>query len=319
MASAVRSIARAFTRWIDSYSGGNVVDRSGPDRIEWMRSMPFLLIHLTLLTPIWVGWSWAAVWTCVTLYFARMFFITGFYHRYFSHRSFKTSRAFQFLMALAGATAVQRGPLWWASHHRHHHKHSDGPEDVHSPHQHSFVWSHIGWICSKSNFATDLKAVPDLAKYPELVWLDRFDTVIPILFASAIFFFGMWLGPEFGTSGAQMLAWGFGISTVFLVHGTCSINSMVHLVGKQRFNTGDKSKNSLLFALITLGEGWHNNHHHYQACTSQGFRWYEIDITYYLLRFLGLFGLVHSFKPVPKQYRGSSTPPAESAHPSTAA
>jgi len=233
----------------------------------------------------------------------RMFFVTGFYHRYFSHRSFKATRPVQFLMALAGATTVQRGALWWAAHHRHHHKFSDQPEDVHSPIQHHFLWSHIGWITSRRNFPTDFDAIPDLAKFPELRFLDRFDTLIPILMATCLFFIGVWLPESWGTSGSQMLVWAFFVSTVLLFHGTCTINSLTHLFGAKRYKTGDESRNSLILALITLGEGWHNNHHYYQNSTRQGFYWWEIDITFYTLKVLSLFRIVTDLKPVPARVR----------------
>jgi len=244
-----------------------------------------------------------AVWTAVALYFVRMFAVTGIYHRYFSHKTYSTSRAGQFLLALWGGTTVQRGALWWAYHHRHHHQHSDDPEDAHSPHVHGFWWSHIGWITSRRNFPTDYSTIKDLARYPELVWLNRFDTVVPLLFALAVFGTGELLAvhaPGLGTNGWQLLVWGFFISTTALFHGTACINSMAHLMGRRRFNTTDDSRNSFILALICLGEGWHNNHHRYQSSTRNGFYWWEIDITYYGLKALSWTGLIWGLKAVPK-------------------
>lgn len=305
MPSRIRSTLAACARWFDTAAKvpSSAAVAAAPDKIEWLRCLPFVFLHVACLGVIWVGWSWIAVSTCAALYVIRMFFITGFYHRYFSHRSFKASRLVQFLMAVAGSSAVQRGPLWWAAHHRHHHRHSDQPEDVHSPIQHSFLWSHIGWITSRQNFATDFEAVADLAKFPELRFLDRFDTLVPILLAIILFFAGVALGDAWNTSGMQMLVWGFFVSTVFLFHGTCTINSLTHLFGAQRYKTGDHSRNSLLLALITLGEGWHNNHHYYQNSTRQGFYWWEIDITFYALKALSLLRLVRELKPVPLRVR----------------
>jgi stearoyl-CoA desaturase (delta-9 desaturase) len=231
-----------------------------------------------------------------------MFAITGFYHRYFSHKTFHTSRAAQFLFAVLGATAVQRGPLWWSYQHRHHHKHSDEEEDVHSPTLRGFWWSHIGWITSARNFPTDYSQVRDLAKFPELVFLNRFDSLVPFVFAVALFTLGHFLGeffPSLGVTSWQLLVWGFFISTTVLFHATSSINSLAHLLGKRRYETEDNSRNSLILALITLGEGWHNNHHRYMNATRQGFYWWEIDISYYLLKALSWTGLIWNLKPVP--------------------
>jgi stearoyl-CoA desaturase (delta-9 desaturase) len=249
-----------------------------------------------------VGWSWAAVATAVFLYFARMFAITGLYHRYFCHRAFHTSRAMQFVFALIGLTAVQRGPLWWAAVHRHHHAHSDDEHDVHSPGMKGFLWAHIGWLTSSRNFPTDYRLVKDLVKYPELVFLNRFDLIGPLILLAGLYGFGAALeafAPALGTSGWQMVVWGFFISTTVLFHGTCLVNSLAHCFGNKRFDNGDDSRNSLLIALVTLGEGWHNNHHQYQASARQGFYWWEVDISYYIIRLMGVFGIVWNIKQVP--------------------
>ena len=220
-----------------------------------------------------------------------MFAITGFYHRYFSHRSFQTSRPMQFLFAVIGASSVQRGPLWWAAHHRKHHRHSDTEHDVHSPHHHGFWWSHVGWITSPANFPTDYSQVPDLAKYPELRFIDRFDTLVPLLLALALY----WIG------GLPYLIWGFFISSVVLFHFTCSINSLAHIWGGQRYYTSDQSRNNLFLALLTFGEGWHNNHHKYPGSSRQGFFWWEIDLTYYGLKLLASLRLITDLRPVPER------------------
>lgn len=297
--------AAAVVQWFDADHTHGDPDkmRAEPDRVDWMRCIPFLILHAGCLGVLWVGWSPFAVGVAIALYFVRMFAVTGIYHRYFSHKTYSTSRFGQFLLALWGATTVQRGALWWAYHHRHHHQHSDEPEDAHSPHVHGFWWSHIGWITSRRNFPTDYSKVKDLAKYPELVLLNRFDTVIPILSAIAILLTGQLLAhfaPGLHTSGAQLLVWGFFISTTALFHGTSCINSMAHLMGRRRFDTGDDSRNSFILAVITLGEGWHNNHHRYMSCTRQGFYWWEIDLTYYGLKALSSTGLIWGLKPVPQ-------------------
>jgi stearoyl-CoA desaturase (delta-9 desaturase) len=296
---------KAVVQWFDSDFGSDDIAtaRAKPDKVDFGRCSAFVLLHAGCLGVIWVGWSWTAVTVAVALYLVRMFAITGFYHRYFSHRSFQTSRFMQFLCGALGSSAAQRGPLWWAAHHRAHHQHSDEVEDTHSPRQHGFLWAHIGWITSPRNFPTDYSRVKDLAKYPELVFLNRFDALVPLLLGATLYGAGAWLAhahPHLGTSGAQLLVWGF-ISTVVLFHCTCFINSLAHVFGRQRYETGDTSRNSLLLALLTLGEGWHNNHHHYMHSTRQGFYWWEIDLTYYGLKVLSWTGLIWNLRPVPEE------------------
>jgi stearoyl-CoA desaturase (delta-9 desaturase) len=250
-----------------------------------------------------VGCSPIALVTAVLLYLIRMFAITAFYHRYFSHNAFKASRPWAFVFAVLGNSAVQRGPLWWAAHHRHHHKHADQPQDVHSPVQHGFWWSHIGWLTSLENFPTKLNLVKDWSRFPELRFLDRFDILVPVVLAAALYLFGWVVGtaaPEWKTSGAQMLIWGFFISTVFLFHATCTINSLDHIWGTRRYRTGDQSRNNPLLALITLGEGWHNNHHHYPIASRQGIFWWEIDCTYYGLKLMSWLGMIRDLNPYPR-------------------
>jgi stearoyl-CoA desaturase (delta-9 desaturase) len=301
----LRRAAVAFIRWFDT----DAADAPAPGderRIDWLRVVPFIGLHLACIGLVWVGFSWVALWTAVALYALRMFAITGFYHRYFSHKAFKTSRPVQFLFALVGSMSVQRGPLWWAAHHRNHHRHSDTPADVHSPVQYGFLWSHMGWFLTRAGFQTDRSVIKDLLKFPELRLLDRFDILVPIALAFALFFTGQYLEahhPDLGTSGPQLLIWGFFVSTVVLFHATVTINSLAHRFGRRRYPTSDDSRNSLLLALITFGEGWHNNHHHYPGSARQGFHWWEIDLTYYTLKLMSWFGLVWDLKPVPAQLR----------------
>lgn len=295
--------------WFDSWAGVDENEDFEPRSIDWMRVVPFIVLHLACLLVFAVGWSPIAVCVAVALYLVRMFAITAFYHRYFSHRAFSTSRVVQFLGALLGSTAIQRGPLWWASHHRAHHSHSDTPSDVHSPREHGFLWSHVGWIVARANFRTRLELVRDLARFPELRFLDRFDILVPVLTIPSLYGFGALLerfAPSLGTSGMQMLVWGFVVSTIALYHLTFTINSVAHRIGTRRYATRDDSRNNWALALITLGEGWHNNHHHYQASARQGFRWWEVDITYYVLRLMAALGLVWDLKPVPALVRKSA-------------
>ncbi|PIQ24106.1 acyl-CoA desaturase [bacterium (Candidatus Blackallbacteria) CG17_big_fil_post_rev_8_21_14_2_50_48_46] len=263
-------------------------------------------MHLACFGALFTGVSPIALGVMAALYFVRMFAITAFYHRYFSHRSFKTSRLVQFLFGLLGASAAQQGPLWWAEKHRHHHYYSDQPEDIHSPLQSGFWMSHIGWIPLKSSVGTNYSKIPDLAKFPELVWLNENHILAPVALGLLTFLLGEGLAhfaPALGTHGFQMLVWGFFISTVILYHGTFTINSLCHVWGSRRYATGDGSRNNFWLALLTLGEGWHNNHHYYATSTRQGFYWWELDISYYLLRLLGLFKLVWGFKKIPEHLK----------------
>jgi len=275
--------------------------------VDWLRVIPFIVMHLACLTVLFVGVSTVAVVTAITLYLLRMFAITAFYHRYFSHKSFRTSRKIQFIFALIGASATQRGPLWWAAHHRQHHRYADQPADPHSPKQ-GFFWSHMGWFLSGKHYQADYNLVQDWKRFVELRWLDRFDLIAPVLLALTLFIFGVLLekfAPELKTSGWQMLVWGYFISTVVLLHVTLLINSMAHRIGKKRYTTNDESRNNFLLALLTLGEGWHNNHHHYPASARQGFYWWEVDVSYYLLKLMQKSGLIWDVRTVPLHKRDS--------------
>ena len=302
-AQSVQGWRRAFLRWFKGDEAVAEVVPVGKQQIDWLRVLPFVVLHLSCLGVVWVGWSPLAVGVAALAYGVRMFAVTGFYHRYFSHRTFRTSRLVQFLFAVLGSAAAQRGPLWWAGHHRHHHRHSDTDGDLHSPRKHGFWWSHMLWITTRSNFPTRLYNVTDLARFPELRLLDRFDVIVPLLLALAMYALGDYCDtrfPESGTNGGQMLVWGFSISTVVLFHATCTINSLAHMFGSRRFATRDNSRNNLLLAFITMGEGWHNNHHRYPGSTRQGFYWWELDPTYYLLKLFSWIGLVSDLRPVPK-------------------
>jgi stearoyl-CoA desaturase (delta-9 desaturase) len=294
----------SIVRWVDNYAVKPEISEGAEQAVDWVRILPFVFLHVMCLGVFFVGWSPIAVGTALGLYLVRMFAITGFYHRYFSHNTFKASRPWTFVFAVLGNSSVQRGPLWWAAHHRHHHKYSDRKEDVHSPVQHGFLWSHIGWLTSLQNFPTRLSLVKDWARFPELRFLDRFDILVPSVLAAALFLSGSLLesyAPSWGASGLQMLIWGFFISSTVLFHATCTINSLDHLWGSRRFRTGDESRNNPLLAVITLGEGWHNNHHHYPVAARQGIYWWEIDLTYYLLKMMSWLGIVRSLNPYPRR------------------
>jgi stearoyl-CoA desaturase (delta-9 desaturase) len=269
----------------------------------------FGLVHLVPLAAFFTnvtGFDWVL---CIALYVARMFFVTAGYHRYFSHRTFKTSRVFQFILAFLAQTSAQKGVLWWAAHHRAHHKHSDTPQDPHSMKIYGFWYSHLGWILGPDYDETDFSKIGDLAKFPELHWLNRYYLVPPFVLALATMAAGgYYVTGELSVTAALTHGWstlfiGFFLSTVLLYHGTFSINSIMHKFGKPRYDTGDESKNNLVLALITLGEGWHNNHHYYQSTARQGFFWWEIDISYYLIRALAFLGIVWDVREVPEHIK----------------
>ena len=296
-------ISHAVRQW--SGLAATPVDRDDlSEHVDWIRAIPFILLHVACLGVIWTGISTTAVLVAIGLYLIRIFAITGFYHRYFSHRTFRTSRWFQFVMAFVGATSAQRGPLWWAAHHRHHHKESDTEHDLHSPRQKGFLHSHCGWFLTQRGFHAPSKFTRDWNRYTELVLLDRFCLIPPLILAVGMFGLGALLeamAPGLGTGPWQMVVWGFCISTVFTYHATYTINSLAHQFGRQRYHTGDDSRNNFLLAILTLGEGWHNNHHHYPASVRQGFYWYEIDLTYYVIVGMKSVGLVRDLRPVPEK------------------
>lgn len=280
-----------------------VTSEEDGQRIDWLRAAPFIAIHLACLGAFYTGVSAVAVGAALALYLLRMFFITAFYHRYFAHRAFRTSRPVQFLLGVLGCTAGQRGPLWWAGHHREHHATADTAADPHSPAHRGIWFSHTLWFLTRKSFALPEERVRDWLKFPELKFLERMDWVPFVLFGAGCYGLGAWLeasAPQLGTNGPQMLVWSFFISTVLLYHATYSINSLAHRFGTRRFETRDDSRNNWWLALITLGEGWHNNHHRFPAAARQGFFWWEIDLSFLLLKLLAASGLIWGLRQVPE-------------------
>jgi stearoyl-CoA desaturase (delta-9 desaturase) len=267
------------------------ITRNPDEKVDWVQSIPFILAHVLIIPGIWyTGVSWKLVALALGTFYLRMFGITAGYHRYFSHRSFKTGRVMQFLFALLGTLAAQKGVLWWAANHRHHHRHSDDDHDVHSPTKKGFWWSHMGWIVCEKYTETDYALIKDFAKFPELVWLNH-NWYYPLLAAWAL------LWPICGFEG---FVWGGLISTVMLWHGTFTINSLSHVYGTRRYETTDTSRNNPFLALLTMGEGWHNNHHYYPAAANQGFFWWELDVSWCALWAMSKVGLVWDLKAPPK-------------------
>jgi stearoyl-CoA desaturase (delta-9 desaturase) len=259
--------------------------------IIYPSAIPFVLVHLACFGAIWSGVTWPAVILCATLYWVRIFAIGAGYHRLFSHRAYSTSRVFRFILAVVAQSTAQKSVLWWAAKHRHHHLHSDTEQDVHSPRHTGFIYSHLGWIFSRRHDTFDETAVSDLMRYPEMRWLHAFEIVPAILLAGLCFLIAGWSG----------LFVGFFWSTVLVYHATFCINSLAHVRGSTRYVTGDDSRNNWLLAVFTMGEGWHNNHHAFQSSARQGFRWWEVDPTYYILKALSWTGIVWDLRMPPAQ------------------
>jgi stearoyl-CoA desaturase (delta-9 desaturase) len=266
-------------------------------RTDFLSRYIYWGIHLSCGLVVFTGAPVEAVLLCAITYLARVFGITGGYHRYFSHRSYKTGRVFQFAVAFLGCMATQKGPLWWAGTHRRHHRYSDRPGDPHSPRR-GFWYAHQAWIFDPRWGGTPTEMIRDFSRYPELIWLNRYHFVAPLALAVLCW----WI------AGGAGLVWGFSISTTLLWHATYSVNSISHLWGSQRYDTGDDSRNNPLVALLTLGEGWHNNHHHYQASARNGFLWWEVDPTWYLLRGLAAVGVVWDLREPPEAVRRDERP-----------
>ena len=264
---------------------------SRPHRpIAWVASIPYFTVHLVALVSLfYVDYSWKLFLICMASYFLRMFGITAGYHRYFAHRSYKLNRFWQFWMAVLAQSAMQRGVLWWAGYHREHHKHSDQEDDLHSPKQDGFWWSHLGWFLAKDQDKTDFSLTQDFAKFPELIFLEKYYYLPAVFYAVTLYLLG----------GVQVLMWGFFISSVLTWQATSTINSLSHIFGSQRYKTTDTSRNNFLLAILTLGEGWHNNHHTYMTSANQGFYWWEWDPTYYILKALSWVGITKDLRRAP--------------------
>lgn len=247
----------------------------------------FILLHAGLLLTIATPPTRGLLLWMLGSYVLRMFGVTAGYHRYFGHRSYKLGRVAQFAMAFLAQTSAQKGALWWAAHHRVHHRESDRENDVHSPNRHGFWWAHVGWVLSEEYLEYDHRSVAEFRRFPELLWLDEYHWVPTVVYGA-----GLWIG-----FGWPVFLWAYVVSTVILYHCTFAINSLAHLVGTRRFDTPDHSRNNWVLALITLGEGWHNNHHFSPGSCRQGERWWELDITYMGLKVLSWLGIVRDLRP----------------------
>jgi stearoyl-CoA desaturase (delta-9 desaturase) len=260
--------------------------------------MPLVLVHLGCGLVVLVGWSSVAIAAFLITSTLQIFGITVGYHRLLAHHSFKTSPPFQFMLALFGVLAGQNGPLWWVGHHRHHHRHSDRDQDVHSPRR-GFFWSHMGWLFSPRCVPVRHELVRDLARRPELQLLQRYYYICNLGYALMMYAVGetwCYFNPVSAVSGVQLVIWGSMISTVFVYHSIWSANSFCHRYGTRRFATPDQSRNNILVSLVTFGDGWHHNHHFCPYSARHGFRWWEIDLNFAILRLLACVGIVWDLK-----------------------
>ncbi|MDA8561648.1 acyl-CoA desaturase [Gammaproteobacteria bacterium] len=285
--------------WFDNSHIEENIDNS--ENINWLRCTPFIILHVSLIFGIFAPITTAGIVLCLASYFIRMFAITAFFHRYFAHKTFTTSKTIETLFALIGTSAAQRGPIWWASHHRGHHKYSDTQLDEHSPEKKGFIKSHMLWFMCNRNFHTRKSFVKDLLRKKNLQFIDRFDGIIPLCFLALLALLG-YCAQHFtniNLTPFTAMYWGFAVPTVLLLHATFSINSFGHTFGKKVYKTGDGSRNNWVLAIITLGEGWHNNHHHWPISAKQGFKWQQIDISYYCLLLMKKLRLIKDIKIVP--------------------
>lgn len=268
------------------------------DSLSTLSLIGFILVSSSALIAFFVPFSWELVWIAVASYFLRMFGITAGYHRYFAHNAYKTSRFMQFIIGFIGGAAMQKGPLWWGAHHRDHHRYSDTDKDLHSP-RHGFWHSHMLWFLDPKVDEYDPKKIKEYTKYPEIVFIDKYYWIPPLVYAILLYIGGYFFSGRDHLYAFSVLTWGYAVSTFFLGHGTWTINSLTHVIGKKRYESGDDSKNHWLLAFITMGEGWHNNHHYYRHSANMGFYWYEYDISYYVLKVLSWLGLVWDLKKPP--------------------
>jgi len=254
----------------------------------------FWLVQASALLVFAVPFRWAFLALWAVSHFTRAIGLTLIFHRYFAHRAFKMNRVARFVWAFIGTAAMQKGPLWWAGHHVNHHKFADRDGDPHSPMVSGVYYAHIGWFLHDTKYdkveATN-PVIRDFSKVPEIAWLEKWFFVPPAALALGLYFFG----------GMPSLVYGFCLPTMTLAHATFAINTVNHMFGSRRFETLDESRNNVLTAVFAAGEGWHNNHHRFQRAARNGFYWYEVDVTWYVIRAMAAVGLIWDIQPVPQR------------------
>ena len=263
-------------------------------RINWPTIAFMIIFHIASLTALFY-WSWPAVITGVVLYWIAGSLGIGMgYHRLITHRGYTVPRVVEYFLVLCGTLALQGGPVQWVTTHRIHHAHTDRLGDPHTPRDGGW-WAHIGWILTPDDTLADkaklYRYAPDLMRQPFYRFLNRFYYLPLIVLALSLL----------GVGGFRVLLWGVFLRVTLGLHATWLVNSATHLWGKQRFSTNEDSRNSWWVALLTFGEGWHNNHHAFPRAARHGLKWYEIDINWYGITFLKFLGLAKSIKLVSKE------------------
>jgi stearoyl-CoA desaturase (delta-9 desaturase) len=271
--------------------------------IAWPALIWIGILHLGALMAFVPGFfTWQALLVCVIGHWVTGGIgITMTYHRLLTHRSYAVRpRALEYLLTIIGCCASEGGAIGWVADHRRHHAFSDEEGDVHSPNR-GFGWAHMFWWMTPditSVHTNDYYArwAPDLQKDPIHRFLDKYFIVFPIATAAILYAIG----------GMPWLVWGFFVRSVTVLHSTWLVNSATHIWGYRSYETRDTSTNLWWVAILTYGEGWHNNHHAFQTSARHGLRWWEVDMTYALLRAMSMVGLVYNLK-LPKVGRGDST------------
>jgi stearoyl-CoA desaturase (delta-9 desaturase) len=285
-----------------------------PGKVLWMYAIPIVAIHLLALLafmPWLFSWTGLVVGVLGIHVFGQS--ITIGYHRLLTHRSFKTPKWVERLIVIMAQCCLQDTPARWVATHRYHHLHSDEQEDPHTPLV-TFFWSHMGWLLTYNShsraFETYQKYARDILNDRFYKWLER-TSHLPIIYVAhvlLVYLVGAAIGWFMGGTllaavqmGLSLTVWGVFVRTVAVWHITWSVNSLSHMFGYQNYNTEEHSKNNWLVALLTVGEGWHNNHHHDQSAASVQHRWWEIDISYYEIRLMQLLGLASDVIPIRQQ------------------
>ncbi|MGD9644817.1 MAG: acyl-CoA desaturase [Pirellulales bacterium] len=289
------------------------------DHVQWGQAFSIALLHalaLLVLVPYLFSWTGVAVFVVGLLVFGQIG-IPICYHRQLTHHSFRTAKWLERSFVVMALCSAQQTPAKWVAWHRKHHNESDQPEDPHSP-LGSFLWAHFGWLCLEDHGCNDHsfydKYARDVLEDPFYFYLERHRAAmiwIYLAHAAAIFFGGLglaWLALGEGGAALQLalsvLVWGVIARTVYVWHITWSVNSLAHLHGYRNFETGDDSRNNWFVALITGGEGWHNNHHADQAAATVQHRWWELDLNYYVIKCLEAMGLASHVIPSASRRRG---------------
>ena len=260
-------------------------------KLNWSIITVLVVLHAAAIAAMFM-FSWKALLASAFLYWiGNGLGISMGYHRLHTHRSYKLPQWLEYFLAICATFALEGGPIFWVATHRVHHQFSDKPGDPHSPRE-GVWWSHIGWMLvgesGHSNTTLLAKYAPDLAKDRFYVWLNDYHWLFTVALVPVLFLIG----------GLPLMFWGVGARIVFGLHATWAVNSVTHLWGGRRFETRDDSRNNWWVALLTFGEGWHNNHHAHPTSARHGLAWYELDISWLHITVLKWLGIAKSVRVV---------------------